>query len=330
MEAEMDDQSHETFRTLQQFRDKENPESLLLTYCADTLGRAEGLMHDYKQKTNCDDPKLGEDDKKNIAKTTSGFANSAGGIVIWGLKDKSLETMPIDKIERFQENLLGFAANCVVPRVAGLDACVIPARDSMSRGYLVYHVPQSELPPHQINCNATQNIDRSYYLRTGEGFQKAEHFQLEDLFGRRPRPKLKLVFKRLGKWDSSNSCYTTRLALVNEGRGPAKSVCVCVRLDNRQQLSVFPSYSAIEYDCYAKLINATNDTFEENGKVGIWLAEHQIIYPQMQFPVTGLRLWPGCTERQENLGSIETEYIIYSEGSLPFRGRIHIPAPNKQ
>ena len=32
-----------------------------------------------------------EDDKKNISKTLSGFANSNGGIIIWGIKAKENE-----------------------------------------------------------------------------------------------------------------------------------------------------------------------------------------------------------------------------------------------
>jgi hypothetical protein len=31
-----------------------------------------------------------------------------------------------------------------------------------------------------------------YYKRSGDTFRRMEHFDLEDMFGRRPRPKLEL------------------------------------------------------------------------------------------------------------------------------------------
>ena len=49
----------------------------------------EGLHLDFKQKTDNELPALSDDDRANLAKAISGFANTDGGLVIWGVKAKA-------------------------------------------------------------------------------------------------------------------------------------------------------------------------------------------------------------------------------------------------
>lgn len=45
----------------------------------------EYLFLDFKLKTDPRSPNLSKDDKKNYAKALSGFSNTSGGIIIWGI-----------------------------------------------------------------------------------------------------------------------------------------------------------------------------------------------------------------------------------------------------
>src|SRR5258706_16339354 len=72
------------------------------------LGQEENLYLDYKQ-ASYSNGKLRSDDADNLATALSGFANTEGGILIWGVKTGDLsenEDLP-EKVIPIQ-NLLGF------------------------------------------------------------------------------------------------------------------------------------------------------------------------------------------------------------------------------
>ena len=58
-----------------------------------------------------------------------------------------------------------------------------------------------------------------YYKRSGDSFYKLEHFDLEDMFGRRPKPKLECAIRIIGNDLDSRIIIGIR----NEGRGSAKA-----------------------------------------------------------------------------------------------------------
>jgi len=47
--------------------------------------------------------------------------------------------------------------------------------------------------------------DREYFKRSTEGFYRLEHFDLEDLFGRRPKPALRFSHRLLRSGGGSSS-----------------------------------------------------------------------------------------------------------------------------
>ena len=50
-----------------------------------TDGREEDIHLEFK---TVNDPEMNRDDRKNLAKCISGFANSDGGMVVWGVEAK--------------------------------------------------------------------------------------------------------------------------------------------------------------------------------------------------------------------------------------------------
>lgn len=79
-------------------------------------------------------------------------------------------------------------------------------------GFVVTLVPESESGPHMAKLGE----DR-YYKRSGDTFYKLEHFDLEDMFGRRKKPKLTLEATFI-----HNGCEII-IGIRNEGRGAAKA-----------------------------------------------------------------------------------------------------------
>lgn len=159
------------------------------------------------------------DDRKNFAKALSGFANSSGGIIVWGIGASRnsdgidcastpalIKNLPL-LISRFNQ----LTGEAVSPFVEGVQHRPIPTDGD--RGFAVTVVPESDAGPHMAKLGE----DR-YFKRSGDSFYKMEHFDLEDMFGRRRKPKIELLVERSGV----GSGTSVLLSIVNSGRGTAK------------------------------------------------------------------------------------------------------------
>ena len=163
-----------------------------------------------------------KDDKKNFAKALSGFANSSGGIIIWGIvakgnsnsPDVATSKQPIEDLAKSISLLNSFTGEFVSPIVDGVEHKLIEPENSENRGFIVTLIPQSDNGPHRAEGGLGQ-----YYKRSGDSFYPLEHYDLEDMFGRRPHPKLELIIE-----DSSNPAYPfeQRVGIKNTGKGIAK------------------------------------------------------------------------------------------------------------
>ncbi len=162
----------------------------LLNYVA--AGQEENLTLDFKLINR---PDLSQaDDKKNLAKALSGFANSSGGLIVWGIDarkndqgiDCAREAREIQPLSLLVARLNELTSRAVNPAVDGIiHKPLLSAADS---GFVITLVPESESGPHMAKLGE----DR-YYKRSGDTFYKMEHFDLEDMFGRRKKPKLTLA-----------------------------------------------------------------------------------------------------------------------------------------
>lgn len=215
------------FQTLSSFKIPDesgnSAESRLLAYCTDALGSVERFHFDYKEKRDRRNPILDDDDKKNLAKAVSGFANSGGGVLVWGVKDGSLKPKPISNVQKFLSNLLQLSSQATTPAVEGIDGEWIESETNSEDGFALLYIPESQLPPHRVILNLN-DIKDHYYFRTADSFLIASHTQLEDMFGRRPRPKLGLyVDLNLAGGSISEKFVKVVFGIENKGRSIAKS-----------------------------------------------------------------------------------------------------------
>lgn len=154
----------------------------------------EGLYLEFKQKRDRRNPILHEDDKKNFADGLSQFANSDGGVQIWGVKtkrspnDRATELKPITQVEVFANNLMNYLKDAVIPSVDNVVIVPIFENKRLQTGYVKILIPASDKTPHRSMAT------REYYKRNMNGKYPLEHFDLEDMFGRRQKPYLRLLF----------------------------------------------------------------------------------------------------------------------------------------
>jgi hypothetical protein len=198
----------------------------------------ESLYLEFKIAATSDGA-LTKDDRKNYAEAASGFANSDGGVIVWGVDarrdrktgiDAASGLKPIKNISRFLSDLNTQLVNLVSPGVESIDHHPIEHLGRQGDGYVVTLVPKGEGLPHMV----VQGEDRGrHYHRVGSSFVIMEPYVLADRFGRRPQPKLQLARKFPPPWTSSEygrKVYHFELVLGirNAGRGVALYPAICI------------------------------------------------------------------------------------------------------
>jgi hypothetical protein len=231
------DTAQELFETLKSFKSKSETE--FLDYCSQVLGSVEQFHVDFKEKQDRRHPNLDEDDRRNLAKAVSSFANSGGGVLIWGLKDKTLVPKPITDVKGFVRELLQLAPHVAEPIVANINADWIPTSSAPNDGFALVFVPESSLPPHRVMLNQ-DGIKNHYYVRSGDSFVIASHTMLEDMFGRRPKPNLVFNCKIVRRGGGGRQrTFAVILGIANKGRGTAKSPFLAVDVLEPYEISFY-------------------------------------------------------------------------------------------
>jgi hypothetical protein len=162
----------------------------------------------------------------------SGFANSDGGLIVWGVESRKDPTTGIDAASALKpmhnarailSKLQFYTGTATNPTVDGVMHRFIQGDSTESlTGFVVTLVPASDRGPHMAKLGE----DR-YYKRSGDSFYKMEHFDIADMFGRRAQPELALkLSRRIGSRSSSMGRKKASIVIIacieNRGRGLAK------------------------------------------------------------------------------------------------------------
>lgn len=204
-------------------------------------GREEDLVLEFKTINRADLSHA--DDKKNLAKALSGFANSSGGLVVWGIDARKNDfgtnvaagRREINPLSLFITRLNELTGPAVSPIVEGVQHKGI--RSVVDVGFAISLIPESDSGPHMAKFGE----DR-YYKRAGDSFYRMEHFDIEDMFGRRRKPRLRVLVKIIsGSMETSGGKHTLEIlpliAIENYGRGTAKAPFLSISIKSRHQFS---------------------------------------------------------------------------------------------
>ena len=183
-------------------------EVVLNEYVSD--GQEETLHLEFKTVTNS--LLTNKEDRRNYAKALSGFANSDGGIVIWGIKttktanrpDVACEIVGVGDPRELIGKLRQHSGEFVSPTVDGIEHKIVG-------NCVVSIMPRSEATPHMAKAG-----EQRYFKRNGDSFYVMEHFDLEDMFGRRPKAQLQVYLCRVSK----DRCI---VGITNSGRATANA-----------------------------------------------------------------------------------------------------------
>jgi len=161
--------------------------------------KSEELFLDFKRSANSGDSEvLDAKDRENLARAISGFGNSEGGVVIWGIDcssdrnvgDVAQVKYPIRNVMRFVSWLEGAVSSCTVPPHDAVQNIGIAS--TSGDGFAITFIPKSNHAPHQVVISGKSQY--GYLMRSGSNFSKVPHSVLAGMFGRRPQPDVYHMF----------------------------------------------------------------------------------------------------------------------------------------
>jgi len=156
----------------------------------------ESLFLDFKRAvTAAGDAALQRNDRENLSKALSGFANSEGGVLIWGVDARRAEgaqregaaKAPIADAAGFRTLIEGALSGESIPALTNARVHHV-LEDGGPAGYVAVLIPVSLIGP--IRATRTDK----YHLRSGSSFGLVPHAVLAGMFGRAPQPVVHPTF----------------------------------------------------------------------------------------------------------------------------------------
>lgn len=169
-----------------------------------TEGIEESLTLDYKAAASLD-----KSDKKKIeiTKDVSAMANSAGGILIYGIaefQDKAHEHLPekLDPVDRtaFSKEWLEHIIGNIQPRIDGVIIHPVSINSAPNHVIYVAEIPQSH--------TAHQARDMRYYKRFNFESVMMSDYEIRDVMNRNKHPAIAPTFKIFLE-DEAETSYST-------------------------------------------------------------------------------------------------------------------------
>jgi hypothetical protein len=159
--------------------------------------RQEGLFLEFK--TPGDEKSW----KPNWSVALSGFGNTEGGVVIWGVRAERVKTAdgsggevdsasldePVDNPLAFAQKLRDVELEAVADRIPGVEikGFQIP---SSTKGYVVCYIPEGTHKPYRAEMESKQQ----YWQRIGDKFVTIPHALLRSLFYPHAAAAIELIF----------------------------------------------------------------------------------------------------------------------------------------
>ena len=197
----------------------------------------ENIHLDYKASGAFD-----KDDKKRseITKDVSAFANSDGGIIVYGVSEedhKPKEISPIDG-RVFTKEWLENVIQLIQPRIENVMIYPIRVND-IGQSIYVVKIPRSGNAPHMAR-------DKRYYKRFNFKSEPMEDYEVKDLYNRISIPMLKILGCLLtSKEKDDEVVYNLVAGIKNEGN----RVCESYKLNfyiNNASCCKEVSYNSLE------------------------------------------------------------------------------------
>lgn len=198
-----------------------NPVSVIKRLVGATPPEFETEWRDFKGAAQISD----QDTKKTWSKALAGFANTQGGILIWGVDARKDQATGIDAAcglslvknpSAFKSRLNELHHQATEPPVLGVEIEAYSIGGSRDEGFVICFIPESLFKPHRA-----EYADRQYFIRAGDDFVVPSVSLLRNLFFPQSRCRLVPKLKASCKVENGNTSYHIEGFLSNVGSGTA-------------------------------------------------------------------------------------------------------------
>lgn len=222
----------------------------------------EDIHLDYKASGALD---KADNKRTEITKDVSAFANSDGGIIIYGIKEKDhrpQEVTPVDGrvyTKEWLENII----QLIQPRIDGVIIYPIRVNDLEESIYIV-KIPRSISAPHMAR-------DKRYYKRFNFKSEPMEDYEVKDLYNRVSAPKLKIDSCYFGLYREREDTVEYQLfaTIANDGNRACESYKLnfYINIFHYCDFGSEPKYSSFTY------------TVINRNRLKLGISAQEVIYP---------------------------------------------------
>jgi hypothetical protein len=204
-------------------------------------GQPEGPYLEAKAPTS---PQLTRDQKSQFAQAISGFANTGGGVILWGVSttrhahsglDVLTQAEPLGNAAHFAHEVDTAAPTLAYPGLPYIPSQVLRRRSSDTRGMVVTYVPRTAGDPVQSVS------DRRFYFRSGDDFPEMPYDMLRRMFSATASPDLAPIFDaRLVELNEDQS-WSIPILLLNQSSAAARDAKIHVEFLNSEAIDSITS-----------------------------------------------------------------------------------------
>lgn len=196
-------------------------------------GETEGLYLECKSPSV---PKLIQKEKSELASALSGFSNTEGGVIIWGVStikhlhgnlDVLTQIEELGNCDYFAKQIETSIPQLTIPAITNSKTKVIKKSKRNGRGIIITYVPKTLGDPVQ------SNKDNHFYFRAGDGFTKLPYEMLKRLFASTESPDLHVVFNSELVNVKGEGIWEIPIILRNNSSAIAEKTKVIVELENK-------------------------------------------------------------------------------------------------
>lgn len=158
--------------------------------------QTEELFLDFKQVISTGNKyrSLHTNDRRNLSKAISGFANSEGGVLVWGVEcyrdievgDVAKAKVKIENVHRYLSWLENAISGCTIPSHNTIRNHIISSDDN-GDGFIATYIPKLDTAP--LMSVAGNN----FYIRSGSNNVPAPYSVIAGMFGKRPQPNIEFI-----------------------------------------------------------------------------------------------------------------------------------------
>jgi hypothetical protein len=195
-------------------------------------GEPEGLHIECKAPS---EPRLSRDLRSHLATALSGFANTAGGVLIYGVSttrhehsglDVLSQMEPIGHCKSLDHQIKRTIPVLSTPPILNCQTKTLTRNPTDTRGLVLLHIPHVKGDPVQ------STVDHLFHFRTGDEFKPAPYEVIKRLFAATDAPDIRVTFDSALVKREKNQSWVIPIVVENSSAAIGEHILISVTIEN--------------------------------------------------------------------------------------------------